>query len=128
MGHSAVLLGNLLVIFGGRMSPAQPLADVWALDLPSHTWQCIACKGDPPAARYRHTAVAFGSQTMVLVFPASLPVSCLAVCLSVRPSARLSVCLSVRPSVRLYNMGIRQLPMPKLKTSVKLGWTHLIWP
>ena len=78
MGHSAVLFGHSLVIFGGRMSPAQPLGDVWVLDLLTHTWQCIACKGDPPAARYRHTAVALGSQAKVLVFPASLPVFWLA--------------------------------------------------
>ena len=65
MGHSAVLFDDTLVIFGGRMSPAQPLGDVWALDLLTYTWKCIACKGAAPAARFRHTAVAFGSETRV---------------------------------------------------------------
>lgn len=109
MGHSAVLFGDCLVIFGGRRSPAQPLADVWALDLITHTWQCIACKGDLPTARYRHTAVALGSQAKVECF---LPVTCLlagwlAGWLSVGPSVCL-FCLSAS----LHNMCIRQLPMP----------------
>ena len=95
MGHSAVLFGDSLITFGGRMSPAQPLADVWALDLNTHTWQRIECKGAPPTARYRHTAVALGSQATVRVFPASLPVFWLVGWLAVSPS----VCLSVHPSV-----------------------------
>lgn len=70
MGHSAVLFGHTLVIFGGRLSPAQPLSDVWALDLLALTWRCIACKGDAPAARFRHTAVACTSpaqsETMIV--------------------------------------------------------------
>lgn len=65
MGHSAVLFRHTLVIFGGRLSPAQPLSDVWALDLLIYTWRCIACKGNAPAARFRHTAVAFTSQAQV---------------------------------------------------------------
>ncbi|DBA73560.1 TPA: hypothetical protein ACH3X2_009802 [Trebouxia sp. C0005] len=62
MGHTAVLYDSTLVVFGGRISPAQPLNDVWALDVPSCTWHCIHCKGIAPSARFRHTAVAFGSR------------------------------------------------------------------
>ncbi len=65
MGHTVVLFDSTLVIFGGRISPAQPLNDVWALDIPSCTWQCIHCKGMAPSARFRHTAVAFGSRLQV---------------------------------------------------------------
>ena len=65
MGHTAVLFDSTLVIFGGRISPAQPLNDVWALDIPICTWQCIHCKGVAPSARFRHTAVAFGSRLQV---------------------------------------------------------------
>ena len=65
MGHSAVLFEHTLVIFGGRISPAQPLDDVWALDLASWSWRSIACKGGGPAARFRHTAVACGSRLKV---------------------------------------------------------------
>lgn len=65
MGHSAVLLSNTLIIFGGRISPAQPLNAVWALDLDTFTWRSIACKDAAPAPRFRHTAVAFGSQLKV---------------------------------------------------------------
>ena len=59
MGHSAVLFGEDLVIFGGRISPAQPLNDVWALHLPTCAWRSVQCKGSPPPARFRHTAVAY---------------------------------------------------------------------
>lgn len=57
MGHSAVMFGEDLVIFGGRISPAQPLNDVWALHLPNRTWRSIQCKGSPPPPRFRHSAV-----------------------------------------------------------------------
>ncbi len=76
MGHSAVLLDATLVIFGGRISPAQPLNDVWVCDIPTGTWQSIECKGQGPAARFRHTAVAMGCHLQVccLLNPAhSLP-------------------------------------------------------
>lgn len=62
MGHTAVLFDSTLVIFGGRITPAQPLNDIWALDIPSCTWHCIHCKGVAPSARFRHTAVTFGSR------------------------------------------------------------------
>ena len=65
MGHSAVLLCSTLIIFGGRISPAQPLNAVWALDLDTLTWRSVACKGPVPAARFRHTAAAVGSQLKV---------------------------------------------------------------
>ena len=65
MGHTAVLFDSTLVIFGGRISPAQPLNDIWALDIPSCTWHCIHCKGVAPSARFRHTAVTFGSGLQV---------------------------------------------------------------
>ena len=65
MGHTALLCDSTLVIFGGRISPAQPLNDVWALDIPSCTRRCISCKGVAPSARFRHTTVAFGSRLQV---------------------------------------------------------------
>jgi len=65
MSHTAVLFDSTLVVFGGRISPAQPLDDVWALDISTCTWRCIHCKGVAPSARFRHTAVAFGSRLQV---------------------------------------------------------------
>ena len=137
MGHSAVLFGDSLITFGGRMSPAQPLADVWALDLNTHTWQRIECKGAPPTARYRHTAVALGSQATVRVFPASLPVFWLVGWLSVRLSVCPSIRLSVRPSVlhvckcaqHVYQAGCpcptHVCWMQAEDVTLKLGWTYL---
>lgn len=44
-----------MLIFGGRTSPTQPLADTWALHLGSMHWQKLQAHG--PCARYRHSAV-----------------------------------------------------------------------
>ena len=65
MGHSAVLSGDALIIFGGRISPAQPLNDLWSLHLPTCTWRRIQCRGSPPPPRFRHTAVAFTNRLKV---------------------------------------------------------------
>ena len=65
MGHSGVLLGARLVVFGGRDSPAQPLNDVWLLDTATWHWQQATCTGPGPSARFRHTAVATGDGDQV---------------------------------------------------------------
>ena len=54
------MLGDSMVVFGGRASPVQPLGDLWVLDLPSMAWTAAAmAHHEPqPCARFRHTAVA----------------------------------------------------------------------
>lgn len=68
MGHTAVLIDTTLVVFGGRDSPARALNDVWALDTDTWQWQHITCKGEGPAPRFRHTAVAIGSALQACQF------------------------------------------------------------
>lgn len=77
MGHAMVALGDLMVVIGGRTSPARPLNDIWVMDLASQPrrWRKVetrvvdkvagASVDSPPVAaeascrwsgRYRHTA------------------------------------------------------------------------
>lgn len=44
MGHAVALLGDYVVLIGGRTSPAQPLNDVWALHLPTMTWHAVSTR------------------------------------------------------------------------------------
>lgn len=60
MGHTAVLIGTSLIIFGGRDSPACPLHDLWVLDTVKWQWQHAQCSTNGPQARFRHSAVATG--------------------------------------------------------------------
>lgn len=62
MGHVAAVLGGTLVVHGGRTSPDQALADVWACHLGANpdgtlAWQKLSPSVLEPAARHRHSAV-----------------------------------------------------------------------
>ena len=70
MGHVATILGNSLVVHGGRTSPDQALADVWTAQLPHDpssalTWARLKPSALQPAARHRHTAVLVKSRAEV---------------------------------------------------------------
>ena len=67
MGHVAVVLGNSIVVHGGRTSPDQALEDVWAAQLPDGplsavTWAKIEPAALQPNARHRHSAVLLESE------------------------------------------------------------------
>ena len=65
--HTATLVGDdKLVIFGGSgEGEANYLNDVHILDLKSMTWASPEVKGDPPAPRDSHTAVAIGNKLLI---------------------------------------------------------------
>jgi len=70
MGHVAAILGDCLVVHGGRTSPDQALADVWAIRLPSSgsapmTWTRFDASDDQPSGRHRHSAVLVESSAEV---------------------------------------------------------------
>jgi hypothetical protein len=48
--------GATAYLFGGRTTDNTPLADLWAFDLASDTWQEVAPVGGGPAARFGHNA------------------------------------------------------------------------
>ncbi|KAI0528912.1 hypothetical protein KFK09_001456 [Dendrobium nobile] len=65
--HTATLIGeDRLVIFGGSgEGEANYLNDVHVLDLSTMTWTWPEVKGDPPAPRDSHTAVAIGNKLLI---------------------------------------------------------------
>ena len=62
-GHTACLVGNLFVVFGGTRTDAEAvgrflyLDDLWVLDTDSMRWHCPTLAGRKPPARYGHAAV-----------------------------------------------------------------------
>jgi tetratricopeptide (TPR) repeat protein len=69
-GHSAVVLGNKMIIYGGttHLINKQTLGDIWSFDLETHQWQEIEPKGGIiPPKRHSHVAVAL-SDTCMLVW------------------------------------------------------------
>ena len=74
MGHVAAILGDTMVVHGGRTAPDQALADVWALDLPSNTcsplaWRRPESSAMQPAPRHRHSAVVARSESQARLLP-----------------------------------------------------------
>ncbi|XP_020572871.1 rab9 effector protein with kelch motifs-like isoform X2 [Phalaenopsis equestris] len=65
--HTATLVGeDRLVIFGGSgEGEANYLNDVHVLDLKTITWSSPEVKGDPPAPRDSHAAVAIGNKLLI---------------------------------------------------------------
>jgi N-acetylneuraminic acid mutarotase len=64
-GHSVVLVGNLLVVFGGTFFGSgkfQYCKDVWVVDTDTMEWHQPRCAGRAPMARYGHTGVAVGTR------------------------------------------------------------------
>eukprot|EP00937_MAST-01D_sp_MAST-1D-sp2_P000687 g687.t1 len=68
-GHTAVLANNQLVIFGGHRyggnNVFEYFNDVHVLDVETSTWHDVRCAGDPPAARYGHSATLIGRRMFV---------------------------------------------------------------
>lgn len=67
--HSACLLNDLYVIFGGSADAGftQPLRDLHWLDLRSKQWTSPTCGGEAPSARFGHKMVS-GPDDQVFVF------------------------------------------------------------
>jgi len=75
-GHSAVLHGDAMLVFGGRSGSDGSMNDLWALNL-SHSapqWEtrCSSLQyllwgqcSSPPPVRYGHSAVLFGTRMVV---------------------------------------------------------------
>lgn len=64
VGHSAVVYGNYMYIFGGIsfMSYAgQTFNDIAKYDFTNDSWVNVTVKGTPPAARYGHSAIVYGT-------------------------------------------------------------------
>lgn len=72
-GHTAVIVGTgdnrRMVIFGGSTGDqinGKPVSDVWAFNLKTFVWSCLA-QLTPQLARYSHTATLWESRYMVII-------------------------------------------------------------
>ena len=64
-GHSAIVFGDSMVIFGGRDEEANKLNDIWVFNFTSYQWEEIHAY-DPPVPRSGHSACLY--KDMMLVF------------------------------------------------------------
>lgn len=62
--HTATLMGNKLIIFGG-FNGRSYLDDLNVLDTSTMSWYVPVVKGTPPSARYAHTATPVGSKLFI---------------------------------------------------------------
>lgn len=67
MQHSAVVIGDDMVVFGGRAGPTKPLNDVYTFNLRTKTWTHVGTVGEPPAPRYKHSSCVGAYSTAVSV-------------------------------------------------------------
>eukprot|EP00505_MAST-04D_sp_SCG-Rhode-Island_P004879 Stramenopile-MAST_4_protein_4879 len=70
LGHSGVLWGSKMIIFGGgkwtnSTNSTDKFNDVWQLELTNNTWSELVPTGSPPAARYGHTAMLYGTKMVI---------------------------------------------------------------
>lgn len=63
--HSAVLVGNKMIVFGGT-NGSEKVNDVHILDLQSKEWTIPECNGIPPSPRESHTATLVGDDKLVV--------------------------------------------------------------
>jgi len=63
-GHTASIVGNLIVIFGGTYfeKKFQYLNDVQVIDIHDTCWHTPKCGGVGPGQRYGHSAVTIGTK------------------------------------------------------------------
>lgn len=68
-GHSAVVAGDDMIIFGGFIDEEQVYGhDVWAFHLRRHRWRQIRAEGQMPTWRDFHTATMLADGRRMLVF------------------------------------------------------------
>ncbi|XP_047737878.1 uncharacterized protein LOC108683196 [Hyalella azteca] len=58
-GHSAVLAGNKMIVYGGFQDLHGSTNEMWTFIVLQEVWQKVCCRGDLPPARHAHTAVLY---------------------------------------------------------------------
>lgn len=46
LGHTASLIGEQIIVIGGRADPTNILGEVWALNTTTNEWTLLDCSGD----------------------------------------------------------------------------------
>lgn len=65
MQHTAVVVKNNMVVFGGRAGPTKPFNDVYTFDLDARVWSRMETVGHAPSPRYKHSSCVVGSTMFV---------------------------------------------------------------
>lgn len=65
-GHSAVVAGDLMVLFGGRTSN-EFFCDTWGYDFTTSSWAQMQCSGEIPSGRCGHTATIVKDRYMYVI-------------------------------------------------------------
>ncbi|KAK7081046.1 hypothetical protein SK128_002034 [Halocaridina rubra] len=64
-GHSAVVAGEHMIIYGGYQDLRGSSAEMWSFHLENETWNQLSSRGEQPAARHAHSAVLHDNQMWV---------------------------------------------------------------
>lgn len=64
--HSAQMLAQLMLVFGGISGENQYLNDLFALDMNKMEWTCVRTQGERPSERIGHAAAISGEDLLVL--------------------------------------------------------------
>ncbi|GAB4830863.1 hypothetical protein Ancab_004890 [Ancistrocladus abbreviatus] len=65
LGHTSLLVGDLMFVIGGRADPVNILNDVWIFDTAKNEWKFVDCTGSAFAPRHRHAAAVLGSKIYI---------------------------------------------------------------
>lgn len=65
MQHTAVVVSNNMIVFGGRAGPTKPFNDVYTFDLDARVWGQVETVGHAPSPRYKHSSCVIGSTMFV---------------------------------------------------------------
>lgn len=63
--HSAVVLKNKMIVFGGKTSGNVVSDELWSLNFRNLSWNLLKASGDKPTKRFGHTAVAYGDKMIL---------------------------------------------------------------
>lgn len=64
-GHTSTLVGDYLVVYGGKPSPMSLNGDVFALNLTTNAWNRLLVSGEAPIPRAYHSACRHGRNVIV---------------------------------------------------------------
>lgn len=64
-GHTATVVGDYLIVYGGKSAPMTLNGDVFALNLSTSTWNRLLVSGEAPIPRAYHSAVRHGRNIYV---------------------------------------------------------------
>ncbi|KAL7213528.1 hypothetical protein ACSBR2_016123 [Camellia fascicularis] len=65
VGHTSLMVGDLMFLIGGRADPVNTLNDIWVLNTETSEWKLLECTGTVFPPRHRHAAAVIDSKIYV---------------------------------------------------------------